>query len=958
MQALVTVTPETDANELTVSALRSRLTAAGVRHGMRTEELEHELEAAREHARSSGSPREVLAAEGTLPQPGASERLVLLEHPHVPPELRGKAKRLFREYGAPRARRSVCETVTVRRPSGRRGLFGIVGGRTEWKEVTEEREREIAGTVVRKLRAVRMVPEGALIARIEPQRLGRPGRTVTGESIPARRPVDPWVYAGDYVRIEGRDVYAEAHGFLRVGPNWLDIVPYRRHDWRITLSPDRGDCRLTYTPGEDFDSRPSADAVLEEARRSGYPADALKDAESVQAMIDRAAGERCGLVEASIATSLNGFLNIEISSDRLRAYLHLIKGRGGGRPLQPSRVGNAIAKSGIRNIDRAKVRADLSAFFRSGETELRDYLLSEGTPPQRGPDPAIDFALRDVSDSQRNRMISLLSSNPELAGTGAGLEEFPPRTIQHVAPVEEDQHILTIAPSVPGDPGIDVFGKPIPGDPGPEPELHLYGGAVRKKSFVLATADGVVDRRRDGQRIYIRVRPHRDVSVRCRVSGDELSAYLTITPHEGTGHTLTEEMLREALAERGITYGVRDEAIAEALESDKPGGEPSTVLVARGRVGSKRGGPTVQLFVTLPNEEKVRILRNRDHIATVTAGQPIAEVFRDAPKGPGMTVHGSQVEARDDASGMLHAGENVYSTATEEGATLLIAAADGRLVIEENVVHVLTTHTIDGDVDMSSGNVEFPSAVDIAGSARSGFAVVAEGDVRIGEMVEAALVSSNGNVTIGGGVKGAGRGVIRSKGRLTAPFIERARVFAVGDISLRTGAMLSSIKCNAKLVCDRKRSRIVGGEIKVKHGLEVVDLGSEKGVRTAVSFGQDYLTEHRIGDIEKRFERAQRRLLAVDRRMGELSGGELSKAQREKATLMKEMEHYSVQLFTLREKLEEHTDSEIRVYGTLYPGVVFESHGRTREIREKVQRICLRFDPETGKIVSEPIEAV
>ncbi len=562
-------------------------------------------------------------------------------------------------------------------------------------------------------------------------------------------------------------------------------------------------------------------------------------------------------------------------------------------------------------------------------------------------------------------MISLLSSNPELAGTDAGLEEFPPRSIQHVAPVEADQHILTIAPSVPGDPGADVFGKPIPGEPGPEPELHLYGSAVRKKSFVLATADGVVDRRRDGQRIYIRVRPHRDVSVRCRVSKDALSAYLTITPHEGTGHTLTEEMLREALAERGITYGVRDEAIVQALESDKPGDEPTTVLIACGRVGSIKGGPTVQLFVTLPNEEKVRILRNgaadyrnRDHIATVTAGQPIAEVFRDAPKGPGMTVHGTHVEARDDATGMLHAGENVRSTATEEGSTLLIAAADGRLVVGECVVHVLTAHTIDGDVDMSSGNVEFPSAVDIAGTVRSGFAVVAEGDVRIGEIVEAALVSSNGDVTIGGGVKGAGRGVIRSKGRLSAPFIERARVFAVGDMSLGTGAMLSSIKCNAKLVCDRKRSRIVGGEIKVKHGLEVADLGSDKGVRTAISFGQDYLTEHRIGDIEKRFERAQRRLLAVDRRMGELSGGELSKAQREKATLMKQMEHYSVQLFTLREKLEEHADSEVRVYGTLYPGVVFESHGRTREIREKVQCVCLKFDPETGKIVSEPIEAV
>ncbi len=951
-----------DAEELTIPALRSRLAAAGVRYGMRTEQLENELEAALEHARASGTNREVLVAEGTPPQPGTTERLTLIEHPTIPNELRSKARELFREYGAPRIRRTVRETVTVRRPTGRGGLFGIVGGRTEWKEVKEERSREIAGTARGKLRAVQVVPADVRIARIEPRRLGRPGRTVTGESVPAKQPVDPWIYAGDYVRIEGRDVFSEAHGFLRVGPNWLDIVPYRQHEWRITLSADRGDCRLVYIPGEDYESRPSGQAILDEARRSGYPADALMDADSVQAMIDRAAGEHARLTGASIATTVDGFRNIEVSPDRLRAYLHLIKARGGGRPLQPSQVGEAIARSGIKRIDRERVRTDLSAFFRSGETELRDYLLAEGTPPERGPDPAVDFALRDVSESQRQRMISLLTSNPDLAGRDAGLDEFPPESIQHIAAVEADQHILTIAPSVPGSPGVDVFGKTIPGEPGPEPELHLYGSVVRKNNFVLATSDGVADRRRDGGRIYIRVRPHRDVSVRCRVSSDELSAHLTITPHEGTGHTLTESMLREALAERGITYGIRDDAIAEALESDNRAGEPTTVLIAVGHIGSRRGGPTVQFFVSLPDEQRVRILRdgsadyrNRGHIASVTAGQPIAKVYRNAPKGPGMTVQGTPVEPSDDGTGMLHAGENVHPRASEDGATLLTAAAGGRLMVENGVVHVLTTHTIDGDVDMSSGNVEFPSAVDIAGTVRSGFAVVAEGDIRIGEIVEAALVSSNGDVSISGGVKGAGRGVIRSRGRLTTPFIERARVFSVGDVSLKSGAMLASIKCNGKLVCDRRRSRIVGGEIKTKHGLEVVDLGSERGARTAISFGQDYLTEHRIGDIEKRFQRAQRRLLAIDRKMSDLRGGELSKAQREKAGLMKQMEQYSIQLFTLREKLEEHADSEVRVYGTLYPGVVFESHGRVREIREKDGRVCLRFAPESGKIVSEPI---
>lgn len=48
---------------------------------------------------------------------------------------------------------------------------------------------------------------------------------------------------------------------------------------------------------------------------------------------------------------------------------------------------------------------------------------------------------------------------------------------------------------------------------------------------------------------------------------------------------------------------------------------------------------------------------------------------------------------------------------------------------------------------------------------------------------------------------------------------------------------------------------------------------------------------------------------------------------------MKSLEKKGVRLFTLREKFEEHFESEVLIRGTVFPGVVFESHGRFYDVK-------------------------
>jgi uncharacterized protein (DUF342 family) len=75
----------------------------------------------------------------------------------------------------------------------------------------------------------------------------------------------------------------------------------------------------------------------------------------------------------------------------------------------------------------------------------------------------------------------------------------------------------------------------------------------------------------------------------------------------------------------------------------------------------------------------------------------------------------------------------------------------------------------------------------------------------------------------------------------------------------------------------------------------------------------------------------------------------------EKVRLMKIIEKNGIRLFTLREKFEEHHPSEIRIRGTIFPGVVMESHGRYYEVKQKRSQVVFFFDKEVGRIQEKPL---
>jgi uncharacterized protein len=249
---------------------------------------------------------------------------------------------------------------------------------------------------------------------------------------------------------------------------------------------------------------------------------------------------------------------------------------------------------------------------------------------------------------------------------------------------------------------------------------------------------------------------------------------------------------------------------------------------------------------------------------------------------------------------------------------------------------------------------------------------VAGGILEVGESVEAALLSAGGSITVGQGIKGEGKAILRSRKNIAGVFAEQAVLLAVGDVHLRGPCVRCQVKCNGRLLLDSEKGSLVGGEVRASGGAVLQNIGSPVGTRTVVSFGQDFLVRDQI-------EREEREVAALDKKVADLdtamfrlqkvaeaAGGPagpvaaqspeavaLARARSEKLAAMKIMEQRKLRLIALHDKYDEHVPSEIFVRGTLYPGAVLESHGRRFEVRGEMKMITLHFDPEQGKIVEK-----
>ena len=321
------------------------------------------------------------------------------------------------------------------------------------------------------------------------------------------------------------------------------------------------------------------------------------------------------------------------------------------------------------------------------------------------------------------------------------------------------------------------------------------------------------------------------------VSDEGTRAYLT-NDELAEDASMTEEGLVQFLHEKGIVYGVKGGlviALAAAAAKRTP------ILVAEGTepVSGKDGWVESLIDVrTLEamEEKGGRVdLHNLHRIHNVKKGEKLAVIHPPEDGTSGMSVRGLPIAAKPGKRPRFYRGTCVAPD--PENANILVATDDGNLVLKaDGTIEVQPVLTIRGDVDFSSGDIDFIGSLIVTGDIKSDFSVKVQKNLEVRGNVGDATIIAGGNVLIKNGFLGRGKGSIMAGGNVVIQHVLNQSVTSEQKITIQSEAVCA--KLNAADAIVSPKARFVGCTLRAGNEIEVYNLGNGDDTQAIVRVGR------------------------------------------------------------------------------------------------------------------------
>jgi uncharacterized protein (DUF342 family) len=932
-----------------------------------------ELDPFMQKAARAKTPMEMILLKGVPPEAAAVES-VAWETLAVPGDLAPFKDEALAKAGPPELFRIRVEKVKRAALVKKPGKFPFMSAKEDVVEVWDKKEIKERVTVDPEVTEVRYVLADRPLGSLSAAKPGKPGKNVFGKPIPPPALEDSAFYLGKGIIRDKNELRSQYGGFIRIGANWADIAAFAKPSWETRAGTDGVTLFFTFHPGDPRFPVPKGADIIAEARKDS-PMNFIPPEE-----IDRAVAASMKTREPVYALPLfrtqEAEARVDVSPDLLRAELVLRKGVAGAQPLEMKAISQAIRDSGVKGFNAEELRAAIKSFM-EGSGAVLTYALAEGKAASRGDNRNVELVAKPVPAEEKAVLLKRLASYNNAEG-------FPCSEADQICIVEKGEKAALVTPGGSGEEGCDVYGRIVPGLPGNDPEIRIFRGLRMRGSDIIAETDGLLlvkgikesaeeNKNPAGESFFGTVLEYRDARTVIQISPDAMEAAAELYGARGPGLPLNPEFVMESLAALGVTNGIDNEAVETACKLASLKGNVSAVL-ARGTPPVASGGQVVTWLVpgfasgpahaaSPSGTASPSGPAGRARACSVTQGQGLAELSVSAAEVKGFDVTGKVLEPGA-AGPELAWDETAIAAVTGENGKRLVAKKSGELCFERPAggaaeterLTIRSQRGIRGDVGKETGNVTFSGELRIAGKVQPGYSVIGGKDVLVGGSADAALISAGGKAVIAGGING--RSVVRARNSIEAAFAERATLLAVEDIRLRGRCEDCTVKTNGRLIITGEDGKLSGGVYKSRRGLSVPELGAEGSKRTEISFGQDYLIKDQIEAAEREIEKINAALDATELRIKkapETGGSALQAAREEKVRLLKLREQLRLKVFTLRERFEEHHDSEIAITGAVYPGVVMESHDRYYEISEKRSGVVFFFDRDSGHIGEKPI---
>jgi uncharacterized protein (DUF342 family) len=327
-------------------------------------------------------------------------------------------------------------------------------------------------------------------------------------------------------------------------------------------------------------------------------------------------------------------------------------------------------------------------------------------------------------------------------------------------------------------------------------------------------------------------------SASIEVSDDKMEAYIIFSAPVNRGKEMSREDVVAFLMREGIA--IDDGMVNDCMANKRPGRK---IPIAQGRQPSNGTDGFLKFHFDRSNiKPKPKIMED----GTVNFKQ--LDMFRMTNRGDVLVT---SVPAREGQDGVDVFGKVLPAPKPRPASVIprgkgtvlssdglhLIADVSGQLLLTEGKVNISPHLEIAGNVDNSTGNIDFNGQVTVRGSVVSGFTVKAVGNIEVFGVCEAAtLISEEGSIVLGNGVQGSDKGELVAGNDVTAKFIESCKVVAGGNITADS-IMKSNVRCDGSVTVVGKNGLLVGGTLVAGEKLVARTIGSPMGTLTEIEVG-------------------------------------------------------------------------------------------------------------------------
>lgn len=338
-----------------------------------------------------------------------------------------------------------------------------------------------------------------------------------------------------------------------------------------------------------------------------------------------------------------------------------------------------------------------------------------------------------------------------------------------------------------------------------------------------------------------------------RISYDEMEAYLLLpTLPPDASYSMSE--VREAINKAGVKAGIMEDTLTSAVESKLYGRE---ILLAKGMEPSngRDGYYEYNFNMNLDRKPTVRPDGSVDYwsvhsVEIVEEGQVIATYVEPIEGVDGFTVNGKPKLAQRGRPAPPLVGQGFEKTPDGKA---YVSKLTGKIDMKNDRIMILSVYEVSGNVDMSTGNIDFRGDVIIHGNVTTGASIKATGNITIDGTAEGCTIEAGKDIILRGGMIGGERASIKAKGSITAKFIEYSTVEAEGPIEA-SSAMNSTVISYDHIFFRGSHATVVGGSVYGCAGIETNSLGNASEIKTEIHVGIHKKLLQRVLTLQKQIE--------------------------------------------------------------------------------------------------------